>query len=37
MDELIERVRATRQEAALGELFDPWTDIEMILGSVELH
>jgi hypothetical protein len=32
VDELIDRVRTARQDTALGELFDPWEDIDLLLG-----
>jgi hypothetical protein len=34
MDELIERMHAERRDGAVSELFDDWSDIDIVLGGI---
>lgn len=37
MDELIERIRAAREQIALADVFDDWLTTELIAGGPDTH
>ncbi|PFG50623.1 hypothetical protein ATK36_5868 [Amycolatopsis sulphurea] len=35
MDEIIEQIKTARRDVTAAELFDPWSEVVMILGGRE--